>query len=82
MGGLKADCPHARESAAGHSTGLLNVHRRVAEAAPAASQSKLFTTTVSVAHLLPSGDRVCAVLGCTFEHTRRLHRGEQVGRVT
>lgn len=36
---------------------------------------------VSEAHVLVSGDRVCAVLGCTFAHMCGVCRGEQVGRV-
>lgn len=37
IGGLRADCPRARESTAGHSTGLLNVRWKVTEEVPAAS---------------------------------------------
>lgn len=82
IGGLRADSPHARESAAGHSTGLFNVGWLEGHRGGACSLLIQFVYTSLCSSLAPKRrPGVCCIGGALFTHMWRLHRAEQVGCV-
>lgn len=69
IGGLRADCPHARESAAGHSTGLLNVSWLEGHRGGACSLLIQFVYTSLCSSLAPKRRPGACCVGGARSHT-------------